>query len=133
MTYRYLIGGGLAPTAASIAEYGGLDEAEVSAALRRLAAEHVLALTPDEKGVAMAHPFSGVETRYQAAVGDRSWHANCAWDALAILALIGDGTVVGTHLEPDLVWRVVDGRVTPNGVVHMVVPASRFWENVGFT
>ena len=81
----------------------------------------------------MAHPFSGVETPYRVVVGDRSWHANCAWDSLAILGLMGDGVAFGAHLEPNLEWRVMDGKVTPNGLVHMVVPARRFWEDVGYT
>lgn len=133
LVYRYLISGGTDATATRIAQLADVDVQEVTAVLRRLEEEHVLALVPGEDRVWMAHPFSGVPTHYRSVVGDRSWNANCAWDALAILGLMGDGVVVGTHLEPELAWRVEDGVVSPDGLVHMVVPARRFWEDVGYT
>ncbi len=81
----------------------------------------------------MAHPFSGVETGYTATVAGRSWYANCAWDALAILALMGDGQVVLNVGGEELVWSVEDGRVSPEGVIYLKVPARRFWDDIGFT
>ncbi len=78
----------------------------------------------------MAHPFSGLPTPYTAEIGERSWFANCAWDALAILALLGDGVARG---EDSLVWTVVGGVVSPDGLVHLLVPARRFWDDIGFT
>lgn len=133
LAYQFLIEHGVGATAVGLASYGGLEEPEVLASLRRLENQHLLALTPDGEGVSMAHPFSGIETQYKAIVGEMSWYANCAWDSLAILGLMGDGIAVGSHLEPDLEWRVVDEKVIPDGLIHMVVPASRFWEDVGFT
>ena len=133
LTYQLLIEGELTLSAASIASRGDLEESEVASALHRLAAQNVLALIPGTDSVWMAHPFSAVETPYRVVVGDSSWYANCAWDSLAILGLMGDGVALGAHLEPRLEWQVVDGKVTPNGLVHMVVPARRFWEDVGHT
>ena len=75
--------------------------------------------------VEMAHPFSGVNTGYRSVVGDRSWNANCAWDALAILALMGDGEAYAPGADGDLAWTVDDGKVSPDGVVHLLIPASR--------
>lgn len=120
---------GEAPSAEAISRRCDLDPGAVSAALESLADEHRLVLA-DDGSVVMAHPFSAVPTGYAAAVGDRSWHANCAWDALAILALVGDG-VATKDGEP--LWEVHDGVVTPPGVVHFVVPAREFWTDIGFT
>lgn len=78
----------------------------------------------------MAHPFSGVATSYRAVVGSRSWYANCAWDGLAILSLPGDGQV---HDGDGLLREVDDGVVSPHGFVHLLVPARRFWDDIGFT
>lgn len=113
----------------TLAEEHGWDVGDVEAALEQLESDHRIALT-DDGSVSMAHPFSGVATPYRAVVGDSWWHANCAWDALAILALLGDGHAEG----PDgLHWEVSRGVVEPNGIVHLLVPARRFWEDVGFT
>ena len=108
--------------------YGWVSEA-VDHALVNLEAEHRLVLKSDG-AVWMAHPFSGVETGYSARIGNRVWNANCAWDALAILALLGDGRAEG----PDgLTWEVREGQVDPSGLVHLVVPVNRFWHDIGFT
>lgn len=100
-----------------------------AASLRRLAEEHRLVLTA-EGNVRMAHPFSGVDTGHTATIGDQTYWANCAWDALAILALLGDG-VARCPGGPE--WTVNDGKVSPDGVVHLLVPASHFWDDVVFT
>lgn len=112
-----------------LAEKSGWDEDEVSDSLERLAGEHRIALT-DDGTVRMAHPFSGVPTSYTSHIGDRWWQANCAWDSLAILALLGDGEARGPN---GLVWRVEDGLVHPDGIVRLLVPARAFWDDVGFT
>ena len=41
----------------------------------------------------MAHPFSGVASDFLVTIGERTWFANCVWDGLSILALLGDGTL----------------------------------------
>lgn len=107
----------------------GLDEEVASASMARLADEHRLLLTDEDK-VWMAHPFSGVDTGHTATVGDRTWWANCAWDALAILSLLGDGVA---RCPNGPVWTVEGGVVSPGGLVHLLVPAARFWDDVAFT
>jgi len=131
--YRLLVSGVATVDALVIAESRGWDTPEVESSLRRLADEHVIALLDASTQVWMAHPFSGVETSYQAVIGDRSWYANCAWDALAILSLLGDGEARATGAAGELVWKVQDERVTPRGIVHLLVPAKNFWDDVGFT
>ena len=108
--------------------YGWVSEA-VDHALVNLEAEHRLVLKSDG-AVWMAHPFSGVVTGYRARIGNRVWNANCAWDALAILALLGDGRAEGLD---GLTWEVREGQVDPSGLVHLVVPVNRFWHDIGFT
>ncbi len=82
----------------------------------------------------MAHPFSGVPTDYRSEIGDRRWWANCGWDAFAILALLGDGEVRARSEEGiESTWTIRNGVVRPDGLVHFVVPARRFWDDIGFT
>jgi hypothetical protein len=113
----------------ALARRFGWGRSEVSDSLQRLGGERRIVLAEDGS-VRMAHPFSGVPTAYISSIEDRWWWANCAWDALAILAPLGDGEARGPH---GLSWRVDGGRVQPEGIVHLVVPARSFWEDVGFT
>ena len=71
------------------------------------------------------------------AVGARRWFANCVWDGLAIVALLG-----GTRASLDALagdWRArscstwSDGVVQGYGIAHFLVPAARFWDDIGFT
>ena len=83
----------------------------------------------------MAHPFSAVATDFLVIIGDRQWYANCVWDGLSILALLGDGTLE-THSPAtgELIrFTVTDGEVLGEGLVHFLVPARRFWVDIGFT
>jgi len=131
--YRLVAGGASSVDASVISSSRGWDTPEVESSLKRLAVEHVIALLDDSYRVWMAHPFSGIETSYQTVIGDQAWYANCAWDALAILALLGDGEARASGAAGELVWKVQDGQVTPRGIVHLLVPAKNFWDDVGFT
>jgi len=123
---------GEAPTAASIGNTLGVEESRVTAALRSLADEHRLVLVPGANRVLMAHPFSGIASDFRVTIGGRTWFANCVWDGLSILALLGDGTLE-THSpatgEPiTLTGR--DGVVHGDAVVHFLIPARRFWDDI---
>lgn len=124
-----------APTTAALAVSLGESEYAVSAALRALADEHRLALIPGTDSVWMAHPFSAVATDFLVTIGDRQWFANCVWDGLSILALLGEGTLE-THSpatgEP-IRFRVSGVEVHGEALVHFLVPARHFWDNIGFT
>ena len=131
--YRLFSDGMTVVDAAAMAESRGWVAEEVEASLGRLAEAHLIKLAEGSHRVEMAHPFSGANTGYRTVVGDRSWNANCAWDALALLALMGDGEAFAPGADGDLVWTVDDGKVSPDGVVHLLIPASRFWDDIGFT
>lgn len=77
----------------------------------------------------------GVPTDFVVSIGARRWFANCVWDGLSILALLGDGSIE-TH-SPASGARVVltarGGVVSGEALVHFLVPARRFWEDIGFT
>ena len=55
---------------------------EVREAYERLHDAHAIVLDAESRDVWMAHPFSAVPTEYRVEIGERSWFANCVWDAL---------------------------------------------------
>ncbi len=129
LVYRRFVELGRAPT---------MDElGTTEAALRRLHDEHMLVLEPDRPEIRMANPFSAVPTPFRVEADGRSWFGNCAWDAFGIpAALHVDGHIstscadCGEAIEID----VVGGRPEPDrDVVHLLVPARRWWDDIVFT
>lgn len=127
-----------APSAAELSDTLGASSGEVSAALRSLAEERCLVLVPGTESIWMAHPFSGIETDFVVTLGDRRWFANCVWDGLSILALLGGqlGGSLETHSPATgeaLRFEVSQGTVRGPGIVHFLVPARRFWDDIAYT
>jgi hypothetical protein len=136
--YGSFVRSGNAPTPAEAAEALGLTADEVEATYRRLHDAHTLVLQPDGTTIRMLNPFSAVETPHRVEAGGRAWFANCAWDALGIpAALHADGRIesacpdCGEQLELEVSeGELVRGREL---LVHFVVPARRWWDDIGFT
>lgn len=136
--YASFVSTGNAQTPAQAATELNLPAGEVEDAYRRLHDAHALVLHPGSTEIRMLNPFSAVETPHRVEVGGRSWFANCAWDALGIpAALHADGAI--RSLCPDcgdpLELEVRDGRLVRGAelLVHFVVPARRWWDDIGFT
>ena len=126
------------PSATELSDTLGAAPGEVSSAIRNLAEEHCLVLVPDTESIWMTHPFSGIETDFVVSIGVRRWFANCVWDGLSILALFGGE--VGGSLDTrspatgeGLRFEVSQGVVRGPGLVHFLVPARHFWDDIGYT
>ena len=124
----------------SIGEVAGAVDAtadEVKGAYGRLYQRRLLVLEPDGVSIRMAPPFSGVPTQHRVRAGETEYFANCAWDALGILAALHrSGQVVSrceqTH-EP-LSIRVDERGPEPVPcVIHFAVPAALWWRDIVFT
>ena len=136
--YSSFVRDGKAASASEAAAELHLAPAAVSDAFRRLQEAHALVLQPDGNLIRMLNPFSAVETSYRVEAGGRSWFANCAWDALGIPgALHCDGRIESAC--PDcgepLELEVRDGELVRGRelLVHFVVPARRWWDDIVFT
>ena len=134
--YAALMQTGRVPAAAQLAAMLGLDERIVAGAYRDLAEAHVIVLAPGTLDVAWAPPFSAIPTRFRSTVGSSSWYAPCAWDAFGIPAALRRDAVI----EARCAWSgqpiasgVEKGRAYGDGVIHLLVPAARFWDDIGFT
>lgn len=136
--YSHFAAEGRRPTVADVAARVGATPPEVREAFARLRAQRVLVLEADGESIRMAPPFSGVPTQHRVTSAGVSYFANCAWDALGIpAALHADGRVesecacCGEPLELEVrEGRLVRGAELP---VHFVVPARRWWDDIGFT
>jgi hypothetical protein len=136
--YAALAATARAPTAASLAEPLGVETVDLRAALERLHAAHALVLDEATREVRMALPFANSPTAYRVESGDRAWDANCAWDALAMVRLLGlrRARVVdrGGPGRDGRVLMVVKGQlVERDGAISFPRPAWRWWEDIVFT
>lgn len=136
--YRSFVEAGRPPMPVDLAASAGAPLAEVEAALHELARQDVIALIPGTSFVWLAHPFSAAAGPFRVASADRTWDAICIWDALGILALVeADGRVEARC--PDcgdgLTVEVRAGAVAADEpyAAHYGIPASRWYEDVGYT
>jgi len=133
--YAWLLGTSRAPERDTLAASLAATPDEVDAALRRLAELHALVLAPGSTDIWMAHPFSALPTPFRVDAGDRAYYACCAWDAAGILSLVGDGrcTAACGDCGDDLSFEVAANFLRGDAVVHFLVPARHFWDDIAFT
>ena len=136
--YTSFVADAHARTAGEAAAELGLDEGEVAAAYRRLHDEHALVLEPGATRIRMLNPFSAVPTPHTVEAAGRTWHANCAWDALGIPAALHEDARIDSacpDCEERLRLEVRGGELVEGAdlLVHFVVPARRWWDDIGFT
>ena len=81
--------------------------------------------------------FSAVPTPFLVEAGGRSWFANCAWDAFGIGAALHVDSSIFTECadcQSPLEIRVRNGRPDDEELVfHVLVPATAWWNDIGFT
>ena len=136
--YASFVRGGTAASVSEVAAALELPEADVLDAYHRLHDAHALVLAAGTAEIRMLNPFSAVETSHRVHSGGRGWFANCAWDALGIpAALHADGRIESACPDcGELLELEVRGDELVRGselLVHFVVPARRWWDDIGFT
>jgi hypothetical protein len=135
--YKWFAAHGAAPGVSDIASLVAASANDVREAYARLRANRVLLLEPDGETIRMAPPFSGVPTQHRVVVDEQSYFANCAWDALGIVAALHKPGVVHSECaESRVALRLevgVDGPAPSDWLFHCLVPASQWWKDLVFT
>ena len=135
--YDQLVDRGAAPSVALIANHFGTAPNDTRYALAELRIGKTILVHPDTGEIWMAGPFSATETAYRVTLGDRQWWANCAWDMFGVAVIVGAAVRVDARCgdcgEPMMLECDPAAPPNGNGVVHFLVPARRWYENIGFT
>lgn len=134
--YRAVVATTAIPGVEAVAEVTGLTETAVVAALRALAEAHVIVLDADGRTIRFAPPFSGVATGFVVRAAGRRYFAPCAWDAFGIAAALGADADVNTNCADSgipLACGVRRGAAYGDGLIHLLVPAARFWDDIVYT
>lgn len=71
----------------------GLSRADTGALIGELVDSRSVAVVKGTSRILMAWPFSAVATPFVVRARGRTWFANCAWDAVAFHAMLGDDDV----------------------------------------
>ncbi len=126
------------PRPGEIASALSRPQPEIEESLRRLAAGRVLILAPNTTNIWAANPFCAVPSNFRVSALGRTYWGICIWDALGIPATLNaDATITARCSDgcnQEIVLEVKDGAlVRSEGIVHFGVPATRWWENIGFT
>lgn len=126
------------PAANEVAAALGRPVAEIEAAFQRLQQKRLLVLEPGAAGrIRMAPPFSGVPTPHVTRIEDKSYFANCAWDALGIAAALrkdADVFSVCADCGAALTFEVRSHKPVPRAcAVHFAVPAAQWWDDIIYT
>ena len=114
-----------------------LSREEATDVLNRLEAARHLALVKGTARILMAFPFSAIATPFRVTVRGRRYFANCAWDAIAFHAMLGDEVRVDSychHCAAPIEIHMRDGRavrVDPGGaLVYLALPPTQWWEDI---
>jgi hypothetical protein len=135
--YQTLVGEGRPPTAAEAARRLGTGDAEVLAGWRLLHDRHVLVLDADRTTIRMAHPFSARWMGFVVASEEQKWWGGCAWDSFGIMAALDRPVLLATTCVGcgrPLALRADPAKPPEEPyVVHVLVPAARWWDDVVWT
>lgn len=136
--YSHIADTGAPPTSDEIATQLHITRNAAIALLRTLGARRQLVLNRESGEIWMAGPMSAVPTRFRVHGEQVSWWANCAWDMLGIPASLSISARVETGCAccSERVTIDVDeerGPLSDEGLVHILVPARRWYEDIGFT
>jgi len=114
-----------------------ISRAEATDVLRNLETARHIALVPGTARILMAFPFSAIATSFQAAVRGRSYYANCAWDAIAFHAMLGEVTEVESfchHCAEPIQIELTDGRATlvdpTESLVYLALRPAEWWGDI---
>jgi len=139
--YRFVADNAVMPTVEQITATLRATRSQVLAAYAELAAKRMLVLEADGETIRMASPFSGVETQHRVEANCKEYHANCAWDALGIVAALGVDATVHSRCEETgeaLLIRAPAGKpkdleTLSSWRFHTPVHAPRWWDDIRYT
>lgn len=135
--YDALFETGRPPSSVEIASRLGGSATDARRALAELRIGKTILPHPATGEIWMAGPFASAPTAYSVTDGTVTWWANCAWDMLGVAALLNrrvrmDGRCTDCG---DLFAATVDpaNAQLPPWVVHFLVPARNWYDDIGFT
>ena len=135
--YDHLVERGIPPTIAEIAGHLSLADEDARERVASLKIGKTILVHPSTGEIWMAGPFSALPTQYRVTGSRTSWWANCAWDMLGIPMIAAESVRIETHCtdcgDPWTLTATTHSPPAQEGVVHFLLPARKWYEDIGFT
>ena len=135
--YDHLLDHGWPPKLGDLARHFGCSVGDAKRALAELKIGKTVLVHPDTGEIWMAGPFAAAESPYRVAGSRVTWFANCAWDMLGVAMIANERVRIGarcTDCGDDMSMSASPSEPPSIGaVVHFLVPARRWYEDIGFT
>jgi hypothetical protein len=135
--YEEIVASGRPPTSSQIAGRFSTSALDARGALADLKIGKTILVDPSSGEIWMAGPFSAIDTAYRVVADGRVWWANCAWDMFGVMAIVNEPVIVETRCTDcgHPMTITADPGVLPNddAVVHFLLPARRWYDDIGFT
>jgi hypothetical protein len=136
--YDRILATGIPPTSAEIARHFGVAPADALRALREVKIGKTILPHPKTGEIWMAGPFAALPTQYVVVGRKTKWWANCAWDMLGVAALVKEPVRMDarcTDCGAAMTFQVDAGQqeLHDAGVVHFLIPAGHWYDDIGFT
>jgi hypothetical protein len=135
--YDEMLSNGLPPSAAAIGAHFGIGADEVKGELAALKLGKTILVHPKTGEIWMAGPFASSVTPYRIVGPRQSWWANCAWDMLGVALIVNEHVqLVASCCDcgESLTLDASPARgIASDWLVHFLVPARRWYDDIGFT
>jgi hypothetical protein len=135
--YDAILADGVPPTSERIAGRFGTPRAEALRALADLRIGKAVLVHPVTGENWMAGPFSSVPTQYLVERDGRQWWGNCVWDLLGVAVLVGRPVRLRASCiesgEPFVADVDPTRGISSDWMAHLLLPARRWYEDVGYT
>lgn len=135
--YDRILTRGIPPTVVEIAEHFAIDRDDAGRMLAELNIGKTVLVHPATGEIWMAGPFAAASTPYRVLGSQTSWWANCAWDMMGVAFLANEPVRVETSCTDCRAPMTIDvdpRRISRDaGVVHFLLPARRWYDDIGYT
>ena len=138
--YDHLLSRGLPPSTEQIGEHFGVSADDARQAIGSLKIGKTVLAHPTTGEIWMAGPFAARPSTYRVVGSRLAWWANCAWDMLGVMVIANEPVRVEAECtdcrEPISIDASPDvgvGSGLGEMVVHFLVPARNWYEDIGFT
>ena len=135
--YEALVARGAPPTTREIGAHFGVSPNDARRALADLRIGKTILVHPQTGEIWMAGPFAATESAYRVQGQNGGWWANCAWDMFGVAMIVGEPVRIETRCTDcgDAMTIHCEPTRPPNddAVVHFLVPARKWYDDIGFT
>ena len=135
--YDRLLATGYPPSTRELATHFDVTMPEVKRWLADLKIGKTILVHPHSGEIWMAGPFAASQTPYRVSGSDVTWWANCAWDMLGVAMIARQSVRIDAQCTDCGAAMTIDASPErPPGtdaVVHFLVPARHWYDDIGFT